>query len=131
MGSMATIRVSDVGGSSANGIDDISPNAYEESDNTTGTANIQGFGDNTTSGAIEYRSPSFDLMGASVSAAYNYDPNANSAPAAGAVGDGASSGESGTVTVGYEGLTLGAGFENVADDIRLQVSKVELYTLSM
>ena len=118
MGSMGTIRYADTAGSSANGIDDISPNAYEESwDNTTGTANIQGFGDNTTSGSIEYRTPSFELMGATVSAAYNYDPNANVAsPAAGAVGDGASSGESGTVTVGYDGLTVGAGFENVADD---------------
>jgi outer membrane protein OmpU len=118
MGSLGSIRYSDTWGSSANGIDDVSPNAYEESwDNTTGTANIQGFGDNTTSGAIEYRTPSFDLMGASISAAYNYDPNANVAsPAAGAVADGAVSGESGVVTVAYEGLTLGAGFEDVADD---------------
>ena len=118
MGSLGAIRIADVGGSSANGIDDISPNAYEESwDNTTGTANIQGFGDNTTSGSVEYRTPSFDMMGASISAAYNYDPTANvAAPAAGAVADGASSGESGVVKVTYEGLTVGAGFEDVADD---------------
>ena len=118
MGSLGTVQIADVGGTSSNGIDDISPNAYEESwDNTTGTANIQGFGDNTTSGAIEYRTPAFDLMGASVSATYAYDSAANvAAPAAGAVADASQSGEAGTVKVVYEGLTLGAGFETVNDD---------------
>jgi outer membrane protein OmpU len=119
MGSLGTVMVADVAaGSSANGIDDISPNAYEESwDNTTGTANIQGFGDNTTAGAVEYRTPALDFMGASISATYAYDPAANvAAPSAGAVADGAQSGDAGTVKVTYEGLTLGAGYEAVSDD---------------
>jgi len=118
MGSMGTIQYADTAGTSSNGIDDISPNAYEESwDNTTGTANIQGFGDNTTSGAIEYRTPAFDLMGASISATYAYDSAANVAsPSAGAVADGAQSGDAGTIKVVYEGLTLGAGYEAVDDD---------------
>ena len=118
MGSLGSVMIADVAGTSSNGIDDISPNAYEESwDNTTGTANIQGFGDNTTSGAIEYRTPAFDLMGASISATYAYDSAANvAAPSAGAVADASQSGEAGTVKVVYEGLTLGAGYESVADD---------------
>ena len=118
MGSLGSVMIADVAGTSSNGIDDISPNAYEESwDNTTGTANIQGFGDNTTSGAIEYRTPAFDLMGASISATYAYDSAANVAsPSAGAVADGAQSGDAGTVKVVYEGLTLGAGYEAVDDD---------------
>ena len=118
MGSMGTIQYADTAGTSSNGIDDISPNAYEESwDNTTGTANIQGFGDNTTSGAVEYRTPAFDLMGASISATYAYDSAANVAsPSAGAVADGAQSGDAGTIKVVYEGLTLGAGYEAVDDD---------------
>ena len=118
MGSLGTVQIADVGGTSSNGIDDISPNAYEESwDNTTGTANIQGFGDNTTSGAIEYRTPAFDMMGASISATYAYDSAANVAsPSAGAVADGAQSGDAGTIKVVYEGLTLGAGYEAVDDD---------------
>jgi len=118
MGSMGTIQYADTAGTSSNGIDDISPNAYEESwDNTTGTANIQGFGDNTTSGAIEYRTPAFDIMGASISATYAYDSAANVvSPSAGAVADGAQSGDAGTIKVVYEGLELGAGYEAVDDD---------------
>ena len=118
MGSMGTIQYADTFGTTSNGIDDISPNAYEESwDNTTGTANIQNFGAATTKGAIEYRTPAFDLMGASISATYAYDSAASVAsPSAGAVADGAQSGDAGTVKVVYEGLTVGAGYESVNDD---------------
>jgi outer membrane protein OmpU len=106
MGSLGSVMYADTFGTSANGIDDISPNAYEESwDNTTGTANIQNFGSHTAKGAIEYRTPAFDLMGASISAAYAYDT------AADVVSPGA-----GAVKVVYEGLTLGAGYESVSDD---------------
>jgi len=132
MGSLGTIQYADTWGTSSNGIDDISPNAYEESwDNTTGTANIQGFGDNTTKGAIEYRTPALDIMGASISATYAYDTAANVAsPSAGAAADGAQSGDAGTVKVVYEGLTLGAGYEAVDDDGTSVGEKVELRTLS-
>jgi outer membrane protein OmpU len=118
MGSLGSVMYADTFGTSANGIDDISPNAYEESwDNTTGTANIQNFGSHTAKGAIEYRTPAFDLMGASISAAYAYDTAADVvSPGAGAVTDSAQSGDAGAVKVVYEGLTLGAGYESVSDD---------------
>tara|TARA_E500000331_G_C17241287_1_gene707101 strand:- start:80 stop:1087 length:1008 start_codon:yes stop_codon:yes gene_type:complete len=118
MGSMGTLQLNDVLGSAANGIDDVLPFAYEEPwDGTPGTNEGNLFGSATASGSVDYRTPSFDMMGASISATYTYDPQAGvAAPSAGAPGTDGASGEAFTVKIAHEsGLTIGGGNETVGN----------------
>ena len=118
MGSLGTFQFNDVLGSAANAIDDVLPFAYEEPwDGTTGTSEFNIFGSATTSGSLDYRTPAFDMMGASISATYTYDPQAGvAAPSAGSVGTDGASGEAMTVKIAHEsGLTLGGGNEKVGN----------------
>jgi len=118
MGSMGTLQLNDVLGSAANGIDDVLPFAYEEPwDGTPGTNEGNLFGSATSSGSVDYRTPSFDMMGATISATYTYDPQAGvAAPSAGAPGTDGASGEAFTVKIAHEsGLTLGGGNESVGN----------------
>ena len=112
MGSLGTLQFNDVGGASSNGIDDVLPFAYEEPwDGTTGTSEFNIFGAAVNKGSITYKLPAIEMMGATISATVDYDPQANvAAPAAGAVGADAGSGEAFTVAIAHEsGLTLGGG----------------------
>jgi outer membrane protein OmpU len=118
MGSLGTLQFNDVLGSAANGIDDVLPFAYEEPwDGSPGTNEGNIFGSATTSGSLDYRSPSFDMMGASLSATYTYDPQAGvAAPSAGDPGTDGASGEAFTVKIAHEsGLTIGGGNETVGN----------------
>ncbi len=118
MGSMGTLQLNDVLGSAANGIDDVLPFAYEEPwDGTPGTNEGNLFGSATSSGSVDYRTPSFDMMGATISATYTYDPQAGvAAPSAGAPGTDGASGEAFTVKIAHEsGLTIGGGNETVGN----------------
>jgi len=118
MGSMGTLQLNDVLGSAANGIDDVLPFAYEEPwDGTPGTNEGNLFGSATSSGSVDYRTPSFDMMGASISATYTYDPQAGvGAPSAGDPGTDGASGEAFTVKIAHEsGLTIGGGNETVGN----------------
>ena len=64
MGSLGTVQFNDVSGSAANAIDDVLPKAYEEVwDGTSHTAATHSFGSSTQSGSVDYRTPSFSLMG--------------------------------------------------------------------
>jgi outer membrane protein OmpU len=119
MGSLGTIQVNNVSGSAANSIDDVLPKAYEEAwDGTTHARKFDTFGPNTQSGSVDYRTPSIDLMGVSISATATYDSSAGNGPAnssgAGVAADGAS-GEAFTVKLAHEGtgLTIGGGIEDV------------------
>ncbi len=120
MGSLGTIVFADVGGTGANGIDDVLPFAYEETwDGTTHTSEFHQFGGSTTSGAIDYRTPAFSIGDISISATYAYDPNAGSTTrvSAGGIDTGTSaSGEAGTIKVSGYGFTFGAGFEEVENE---------------
>jgi len=112
MGSLGTLQFNDVGGASSNGIDDVLPFAYEEPwDGTTGTSEFNIFGAAVNKGSITYKLPAIEMMGATISATVDYDPQANvAAPAAGAVGTDGASGEAFTVAIAHEsGLTLGGG----------------------
>ena len=118
MGSMGTLQFNDVGGSSSNGIDDVLPFAYEEPwDGTTGTSEFNIFGSQLNNGSLTYRMPAMEMMGATINASIDYDPNANvAAPAAGAVGGDAASGEGFTVAIAHEsGLTIGGGATKVGN----------------
>ena len=82
---------------------------------------LQGIGGATNSGAVAYKSPSFDLMGVSASFGVDYDPaaggagNDHDAVAAKTATQG--SGHGFTVKLAHEsGLTVGAGQENISSN---------------
>ena len=115
MGSLGTVQFNDVSGSAANSIDDVLPKAYEETwDGTTHSSVFHSFGSSTQSGSVDYRTPSFSLMGFDLSATYTYDPNAGAgAPGAGGVGGNSQSGEAFTGKISGMGFTVGAGTEEL------------------
>ncbi len=118
MGSLGTFQFNDVLGAAANGIDDVLPFAYEEPwDGTTTTSEFNIFGSATASGSIDYRTPSFDMMGLTMSATATYDPGAGvAAPSAGGVGGDGASGEAFTVKIAHDsGVTIGGGNESVGN----------------
>ena len=118
MGSMGTVTFAKLFGSNVNAIDDVTPKVAEEAwDGASGSV-LQGIGSSTNSGAVAYKSPSFDIAGISASFGVDYDP------AAGAAGNDhdavatktatQGSGHGFTVKLAHEsGLTVGAGQENV------------------
>jgi outer membrane protein OmpU len=80
MGSLGSLRFAQHYGTAANGIDDVTPKVYEEIwDQGIGSAVLQSFGVKTAQGAMTYTSPAFEVEGFSVSAAVDYDPNADAA----------------------------------------------------
>ena len=118
MGSLGTIQFNDIGGASSNGIDDVLPKAYEEPwDGTTTTSEFNIFGSQLDEGSVTYKTPSYDMMGVTMSATYDYDPSAsNTAPSAGGVAADGASAEAFTVKLAHEsGLTIGGGHSKVAD----------------
>ena len=113
MGSLGKFQFNHDGGAASNGIDDVLPFAYEEPwDGTTTTNEGNIFGSAVNVGSVSYHTPSIELpMGVTLSAAADYDPNANVAQvSAGSVGTDAGSGEAYVVKIAHEsGLTLGGG----------------------
>jgi len=143
MGSMGTVTFAKAAGTNVNGIDDVTPKVAEEAwDGASGSV-LQGIGSSTNSGAVAYKSPSFDLMGVSASFGVDYDP------AAGGTGTGAGndhdavatkdtaigSGTGAVVKLSHEsGLTIGAGIEETSsnsgnDAERENVTAYALYTM--
>ena len=113
MGSMGTVGVSKGGGFNVNGAyDETYPRAYEENSDAGGQSSLNSVGNWADDNAIIYKAPAMDLMGASVSIGVEYSLQAGTATG----GDGVAPARSddygnGTgigVTIGYEGLTLGA-----------------------
>ena len=118
IGSFGTIQINQSGGAATNGIDDVLPFAYEEPwDGTAGTADFHAFGSQLNNGSITYKLPAMEMMGATISAAVDYDPQANvDAPSPGAVGTDGASGEGFTVAIAHEsGLTIGGGATKVGN----------------
>ncbi|MDB2527113.1 porin [Candidatus Pelagibacter bacterium] len=121
MGSMGTITFAKLAGTNVNGIDDVTPKVAEEAWDGAGGSVLQGIGSSTNSGAVAYKSPSFDLMGVSASFGVDYDP------AAGATGSDHDAVATKTATQGSgmgavvklshdSGLTVGAGVEEVSSN---------------
>ena len=118
IGSFGTIQINSHGGNATNAIDDILPKAYEEPwDGTVGTSEFNIFGSQLQNGSITYKLPAMEMMGASISAAVDYDPQANvDAPSPGGVGTDGASGEGFTVKIAHEsGLTIGGGATKVGN----------------
>ena len=121
MGSMGTVTFAKAAGTNVNGIDDVTPKVAEEAwDGASGSV-LQGIGSSTNSGAVAYKSPSFDIAGISASFGVDYDP------AAGAAGNDHDAVATKTATQGSgmgavvklshdSGLTVGAGVEEVSSN---------------
>ena len=135
MGSLGTLQLNHVGGSKANAIDDVMPNAYQETWDglTAASSNGSFFGNRVNSGSIDYRIPAQSFMGTTINASVTYDPNASDAAATSATGganDNRGTGNSGysgqayTVQVAHEsGFEVGGGLEQLKDDAGLNTGQ--------
>ena len=112
MGGMGTVIVGNGYGGIGQAFDDATPRAFEENHDGMKTVTVMdSLGADMDNGQILYNSPSFDLMGASVSFSYEYAPEA----ADSAVGDGEvsasnnlwSSGQGAAVNLSYAGFSGG------------------------
>ena len=118
MGSLGTVQFNDISGSAANAIDDVLPKAYEEPwDGTNHARAFDAFGSSTQSGSVDYRTAAYSIgSGLTMDGAVTYDPNAGAGPAsAGGIAGGSGSGMAVVAKVVSDtGLTVGAGYEEVA-----------------
>ena len=139
MGSMGTVTFAKAAGTNVNGIDDVTPKVAEEAWDGASASVLQGIGSSTNSGAVAYKSPSFDIAGISASFGVDYDPAAG---AAGSDHDAVApktatqgSGMGAVVKLSHDsGLTLGAGIEEISsnsgNDAEAQnVTAYALYTM--
>jgi len=117
MGSLGTLQFNAVAGSKANGIDDVTPFAFDEAWGTS-TDRPDFFGASTASGSIDYRIPAQEMMGATVNASFTYDPAADEGQAAErAANTTNNTGTAYTLQIAHEsGLEIGGGIENVDGD---------------
>ena len=107
MGSLGSITVGNGTGGIGASYDSVVPTAYEENHDgmKTSTA-IDNMGSLLGNGGIDYRSPSFDVMGVSASFKYNWTPEASGA----AVGEGGVSSSSTEMASGQAlGVDLAMG----------------------
>ena len=121
MGSMGTLQVNNYVGSKANAIDDVMPNAMQETWDRVADASIADpsfFGGPTNDGSIDYRIPTMEMMGVSVNFAYTYDP-AVSEESYNASSGGKTTNVSGDAMVlqlSAAGLEVGLGNEEIDND---------------
>jgi len=116
MGSLGTLQVNNKFGSKANGIDDISPVAYNETWDGLSSVNPSFFGSSTTAGSIDYRIPAQEIMGVTINASYTYDPAADMAGATkgGVTASNTGSGDAITLQLAHSsGLEIGGGTESI------------------
>ena len=110
MGGMGTVIVGNGYGGIGQAFDDATPRAFEENHDGMKTATaLDAMGADIDDGQILYTSPSFDIMGASVSFGYEYAPEAADA----AVGDGEVSASSNTWSSG-QGASLNLSYGSLA-----------------
>jgi len=114
MGSIGTLQFNAVGGSKANGIDDVTPFAFDEAWGSS-SDRPDFFGSSTASGSIDYRMPALEMSGMTINASVTYDPAADETQA----GERASNtsnntGTAATLQISSEyGIEIGGGIENV------------------
>ena len=138
MGSMGTVTFAKAAGTNVNAIDDVTPKVAEEAWDQ-GHSVLQGIGGSTNSGAVAYKSPSFDLMGVSASFGVDYDPAAGAAgsdhDAVATKDTNKGSGTGAVIKLAHDsGLTIGAGVESIdsnsgADAEAENVTAYALYTM--
>lgn len=107
LGDMGTVQFNQIAGSMVNGIDDVLPTAYEETNDGSDHSVLgHSVGSAATSGSISYKTPAFELSGMTIQGMFDYDPAADTA--------GAGNGGLTTATVGKGaakayGLTVDSG----------------------
>jgi outer membrane protein OmpU len=113
MGSMGSIGFGTGGGTNVSGAyDETYPRAYEETSDAGGQSSSNYLGNWADDNAVVYQFPAMEFMGASISGGLEYSLQAGTATA----NDGGTAARSDTygegyglgVTVGYEGLSVGA-----------------------
>ena len=89
LGDVGTVQFNQVAGGLTNGIDDVLPTAYEETNDGSEHGVLgHSVGSHSTSGSISYKTPSVDLAGASIQAMIDYDPSSGTANSANGVPSG-------------------------------------------
>jgi len=120
MGSLGDIRINNKFGGKANGIDDMMPNAYNETWDGLAPAADNGsfFGSSTHSGSIEYRMPAQEYAGTTVNSSFTFDPNSGAGPATkGGTGANSVRGYAVTLQAAHEsGVSFGGGIEEIMDE---------------
>ena len=121
MGSMGTLQVNNYVGSKANAIDDVMPNAMQETWDRVADASIADpsfFGGPTNDGSIDYRIPTMELMGVSVNFAYTYDPAVSEESYNASTGGKTTnvSGDAMVLQLSAAGLEVGLGNEELDND---------------
>ena len=118
MGSLGTLQLNEDGGSKANAIDDVMPNAMQETWDRVADINRTDpsfFGGSTAQGSVDYRIPTQEIAGLTVNFAATYDPNADE-EASNASSGGITtsvSGDAYVLEVSAMGLKVGLGQENI------------------
>ena len=139
MGSMGTVTFAKAAGTNVNAIDDVTPKVAEEAWDGASNSVLQGIGGQTASGAVAYKSPSFDLMGVTASFGVDYDPAAsatgNDHDAVATKVSNEGSGMGAVIKLAHDsGLTLGAGVEEISSNSGVgaeqeNVTAYALYTM--
>ena len=120
MGSLGTLQLNEDGGSKANAIDDVMPNAMQETWDRVAdvnTTNPSFFGASTAQGSVDYRIPTQEIAGLTVNFAATYDPNIGEESSNASSGGLATnvSGDAYVLQVSAMGLEVGLGQENLAN----------------
>lgn len=130
MGSLGTLQLNEDGGSKANAIDDVMPNAMQETwDRVADISKTDPsfFGGSTAQGSVDYRIPTQEIAGLTVNLSATYDPNIDeesSNASSGAIQTNVSgnayvlqvSGMGLEVGLGQESLNNGQGLTNGTDE---------------
>ena len=120
MGSLGTLQLNEDGGSKANAIDDVMPNAMQETWDRVAdvnTTNPSFFGASTAQGSVDYRIPTQEIAGLTVNFAATYDPNVDeesSNASSGGIQTNVS-GDAYVLQVSAMGLEVGLGQETLAN----------------
>ena len=120
MGSLGTLQLNEDGGSKANAIDDVMPNAMQETWDRVADVNSTNpsfFGASTAQGSVDYRIPTQEIAGLTINLAATYDPNIGeeaSNASSGAIQTNVS-GDAYVLQVSAMGLEVGLGQENLAN----------------
>ena len=111
MGSFGTLALNNRFGGKANGIDDVMPNAYQETWDGLSDTNPSFFGNQIQDGVITYKAPTFEVAGVSINAAIDYDTAADAdAATSGGVTTTSNSGMGLVLELAHDsGLSIGAG----------------------
>jgi outer membrane protein OmpU len=118
MGSLGTLQLNEDGGSKANAIDDVMPNAMQETWDRVADVNSTNpsfFGASSAQGSVDYRIPTQEIGGLTINLAATYDPNTGE-ESSNASSGGISTSVPGTAYVlqlSAMGLEVGLGQENI------------------